>query len=58
MSVCNGPTIEIYGFMHSLHTFLACSAQGAIAILISRNRTRRIEDDSRLENLSRDIENS
>ena len=58
MSVCNGPTIEIYGFMHSLHTFLACSAHGAIAISISQRRTRRIEDDSWLENLSRDIENN
>ena len=30
MSVRNGCTIEIYGFMHSLHTFLACAAHNAI----------------------------
>ena len=24
--------IEIYGFTHSLHTFLACAAHGAIAM--------------------------
>ena len=30
MSVRNGCTIEIYGFTHSLHTFLACAAHNAI----------------------------
>ena len=29
MSVCNGFTIETYGFMHSL---LTCAANGAIAM--------------------------
>ena len=68
MSVRNGFTIEIYGSTHSLHTFLTraaqmygfthslrtfwvCAAYGAI-----RWRTRRIEDDGRLENASRKIE--
>ena len=31
MSVCNRFTIEIYGFAHSLRTFPACAAHGAIA---------------------------
>ena len=56
MSVRNGFTIEIYGFMHSLHTFLAYVP--LVVPLISRWRTRRIENDGRLENLSRDIEDS
>ena len=30
MSVCNRFTIEIYGFMHSLCTFLVHGAQDAI----------------------------
>ena len=30
MSVCYGFTIEIYGFMHSLRTFLACATHDAI----------------------------
>ena len=45
MSVCNGFTIEVYGF--TLHTFLARTAHGG-----------RIEDDGRLENKSRDMEDS
>ena len=32
MYVCNGFTIEIYGFTHSLHTFLAHAAHNAIAM--------------------------
>ena len=32
MSVRNGFMIEIYGFTHSLHTFLACVTHGAIAM--------------------------
>ena len=55
MSVRNGFMIEIYGFMHSLRTFLACAAHGAI--VTSQWRTQRIEDDGRLEKESRDIEN-
>ena len=31
LSVHNGFTIEIYGFMHSLRTFLSRAAHGAIA---------------------------
>ena len=31
MSVCNKFTIEIYGFTHSLCTFLACDVHDAIA---------------------------
>ena len=30
MSVCNGSTIEIYGFTHSLHFFLVHAAHGTI----------------------------
>ena len=45
MSVRNGFTIEICKFTHSLHTFLARTAHGG-----------RIEDDGRLENKSRDME--
>ena len=51
MSVRNGFMIEIYGFTHSLHTFLAWPL-----MVSSQWRTQRIEDDSRLENESRDIE--
>ena len=47
MSVHNGFTIEIYWFIHGLGTFLAHATHGAIAI-----STRRIEDDSKLENES------
>jgi len=48
MSVRNGFTIEIYGFMHSLRTFWHVlfrmpSHDG----MESRSRTRRIEDDAR-----------
>ena len=32
MSVRNGFTIEIYGFAHSLLTFLACAAHSATVI--------------------------
>ena len=45
-------TIEMYCFAHSLHNFLACAARGAIDT--SRQRTRRIEDNSMLENESKD----
>ena len=45
MSVRNGFMIEIYGFTHSLHTFLAHTAHGG-----------KIEDGGRLENESRDME--
>ena len=56
MSVHNEFMIEIYGFMHSLCTLLVHAAHGAIAI--SRNRIQRKEDPGRLENESRDIEDS
>ena len=49
MSVCDKFTIEIYGFMHSLSTFLACAAYNTI---MRRSKTGRIEDDGRLENKS------
>ena len=55
MSVCNGFMIEIYRFMHSLCMFLARAAHAAI--VTSQQRTQRIEDNSRVENESRDIEN-
>ena len=45
MSVRNRFMIEISGFTHSLHTFLAHTAHGG-----------KIEDDGRLENESRDME--
>ena len=38
MSVHNRFTIEMYGFMHSLHTFLARGAHGAIAMEASEDR--------------------
>ena len=52
MSVRNGFTIEIYGFMHSLCTFWHGRGQDAIArwrmaLRRSRLRTRKIEDDAR-----------
>ena len=48
MSVRNGFTVEIYGFRHSLRTCLARDAHDAIAMgVMSRFRTRRIEDDAR-----------
>ena len=47
MYVClNVFTIEIYGFTHSLHTFLACDAHDAIAIEIEVG-TQRIEDNAK-----------
>ena len=48
MFVHNGFTIEINRFMHTLCTFLTRATYGAIAIL--QCRTRRIEDDGRLQN--------
>ena len=53
MSVRNGFTIEIYSFTHSLCTFLA-----RLLMVPSQWRTWRIEDDSRIQNESRDIEDS
>ena len=50
MSVRNRFTNEIYELMNSLYTFLACAIHGA--------RTWRIEDNNRLENGSRDREDS
>jgi len=32
LSVRNGFTIEIYGFMHSLRTFLACASHNAMVM--------------------------
>ena len=52
MSVHSEFTIEMCCFVHSLCNFLACAARGAIDTL--RQRTRRIEDDSKLENESKD----
>ena len=48
MFVHNRFTIEINRFMHTLCTFLTHTTYGAIAI--SQCRTRRIEDDGRLQN--------
>ena len=53
MSACNRIVVEIYGFMHGLRTFQEESAHCAIA-----NGGLRIENNSRLENKSRDIEGS
>ena len=47
--VRNGFTIEIFGFMHSLHTFRVHATHGAINIDIA------IKGDGRLENKSRYI---
>ena len=40
MSVFNGFTIEIYGFMHSLRTFLARATHGAITTEDLEDRRR------------------
>ena len=47
MSVRNGFTIEIYGFMHSLHTSLARATHDAIAIEIEVKDRRRHQNESR-----------
>ena len=49
MSVRNGFTIEIYGFMHSLCTFGMCCSGCHCAMVAwrSMSRTRKIEDDDR-----------
>ena len=52
MSVHSEFTIEMCCFVHSLCKFLAWAAHGAIDT--SRQRTRRIGDDSKLENESKD----
>ena len=41
MSVHNEFMIEIYGFMHSLHTFLACATQDAIDIMMEDSENRK-----------------
>ena len=41
MSVHNEFMIEIYGFMHSLHTFLACVAYAAIDIMMEDSENRK-----------------
>ena len=46
-SLDNGFTIEIYGFTHSLDTFLARAAHDAIA------RAMKVEDSEQLEDRSR-----
>ena len=51
MYVCNGFTIEIYGFMHSLRTFLARASHDAIVMEIEDSENRR-----RHQNESRDME--
>ena len=54
MPVCNRFTIEIYGFMHSFVPFWHMLLK-----IPSRLMPRTgIEDDSRLENKSRDIDDS
>ena len=41
MSVCDRFTIEIYGFMHSLSTFLACAAYNTIMMKVEDREDRR-----------------
>ena len=41
MSVCNRFTIQIYGFTHSVRTFLACAAHGASASAMEDLEDRR-----------------
>ena len=53
MSVCYGFKIEIYGFTHSLHIFLACAVHDAIAMEVE---VKDSEDRRRRQNKSRDIE--
>ena len=55
MSVSNGFTIEAYGFMHSLHTFLACAAHVPIMMEVE---VKDSEDRRRCQNDSRDMEDS
>jgi len=52
MSVHNGFTIEIYTYI----VYIPFSHVPLMVPSISRRRTQRIEEDSRLENKSRDIE--
>jgi len=49
MSVCNKFLIELYGFMHSLHTFWHVPLRMPSRAMVwrSRSRTRKIEDDAR-----------
>ena len=47
MPVCNWFTIEIYGYTHSLHTFLARALMMPLQWRL-RLRTRRIEDNARM----------
>ena len=51
MSGSNGFKIEIYGFTHSLRTFLARDTHDAIAMVVEDSEDRR-----RCQNKSRDIE--
>ena len=53
MYVRNGFSIEIYGFMHSLRTFLARDAHDAVSIEVKVNDS---EDRRWSQNKSRDIE--
>ena len=53
MAVRNRFTIEMYGFIHSLHILLACATNCAIVTETSRIY---VEDVGRLENESRNIE--
>ena len=58
MSVCNGFTIEIYGFMHSLRTFGTCHsgchrANGGMEIEVEDSKDRR-----QCQNESRCMEDS
>ena len=53
MFVCNGFKIEIYGFTHSLRTFLARDAHDATTMEVEVEDS---EDRRRCLNKSRDIE--
>ena len=55
MSVHNGFTIEIYGFTHSLCTFLARATHDAIVMEIEVENS---EDRRRRQNESRDMKDS
>ena len=55
MFVCNGFKIEIYGFTHSLRTFLARDAHDATTMEVEVEDS---EDRRRCLNKSRDIEDS
>ena len=55
MSVRNGFTIEIYRFTHSLLSGM-CHSWCYQCIIV--RKTRRIDNEGRLENKARDIEDS